>query len=299
MGHRAWLVEQPSAADIQAQASPRLRRAILHHGEVPTVAIAGLGLMGASLAIALRRARPDLRLQGTDTDPAVMARALEGTVVDGEGLGGADVVFLAVPIASLPEVLASIAGHPGVVTDMASTKARVMGWARAAGVDLVGGHPMGGRERSGFAAADPDLFAGVPWILTRREPVVEDLVRAVGAIPLVMEPELHDRLVAGVSHAAFLVSAAYVLALAEGGEWARMAEVAGSGYRTMSRLAEGDPEMYAAIIATNREPIVDQVRAVEASLARLRRHLEAGDPRLAELLEEARRVRARWASDHP
>jgi prephenate dehydrogenase len=181
-----------------------------------------------------------------------------------------------------------------VVTDLASTKARVMGWAAAAGVDLVGGHPMCGRELSGLAAADGALFENAPWILTRDDPLVAELVRAVGARPVFMDPDRHDRLVAGVSHAAFVLSTAYVLALAGSPDWADMQGVAGSGFREMSRLAAGDPELYAAIVSTNREPVAEAVRAAEASLARVRRHLEAGDARLVELFEEAKQARDRW-----
>jgi prephenate dehydrogenase len=74
-----------------------------------------------------------------------------------------------------------------------------------------------------------------------------------------------------------------------------MQGVAGSGFREMTRLAAGDPELYAAIVSTNREPVTEAVRAAEASLARVRRHLEAGDARLVELFEEAKRARDRWA----
>jgi prephenate dehydrogenase len=259
------------------------------------VGILGLGLMGASLARALRRVRPDLTLTGSDPDAATMRRALALGLVDEGDPRAADVVFLAVPIAAMPEVLAGLNGHRGVVSDLASTKARVMHWAAAAGVDLVGGHPMCGREQSGIDAADPDLFQGAPWVLTRDEPVVTELVRAVGSTPVFMDADFHDRLVAGVSHTAFMVSAAYVLALAGDADWDAMQQVAGSGFRDVSRLAAGDPGLYAAIASTNREHLVEALRGVEAALARMRRHLEAGDGRLVELFEEAQRARERWA----
>jgi prephenate dehydrogenase len=259
------------------------------------VGIFGLGLMGASFALALRAARPALELVGRDPDPATMRRALaEGLVTEGDP-AGADVVVLAAPIPALTGLLTALAGCRGVVTDMASTKARVMRWASAAGVDLVGGHPMCGREQAGIAAADPTIFEGAPWILTRDESRVTDLVRAVGALPIFMDPERHDRLVAGVSHAAFAVSVAYVLALAGDRDWPAMQSVAGSGFRDLSRLAAGDPELYAAIVSTNREPIAESLRAVEASLARIRSLVEAEDSRLVEVFQEARLVRERWA----
>jgi prephenate dehydrogenase len=261
------------------------------------VGILGLGLMGSSFALALRQARPGLTLVGSDPDAGTMRRALARGVVEAGEPRAADVVVLAAPIPALPEILAGLTGHGGAVTDMASTKARVMRWAADAGVDLVGGHPMCGREQAGIDAADPELFDGAPWVLTRDEPAVTELVRAVGAVPVFMDAERHDRLVAGVSHAAFVLSAAYVLALAGDPDWPAMQQVAGTGFRDVSRLAAGDPDLYAAIASTNREDVAEAVRAVEASLARLRRHLEAGDARLVELFEEARLARGRWAGD--
>jgi prephenate dehydrogenase len=250
--------------------------------------------MGGSLALALRQVRPELELVGSDSDAATMREALRRGMVSEGDPHQAELVVLAAPIGALPDLLAGLGGHQGLVTDLASTKVRVMGWAAAAGVDLVGGHPMCGRERSGIAAADAAIFRGAPWVLTRDEPAVTDLVRAVGATPCFMDAERHDRLVAGVSHAAFLVSAAYVLALSTGGDWEGMRQVAGPGFRDLSRLAAGSPELYSAIVSTNREPILRSLLAVEGSLAKLRRHLEAGDARLVELLEEAKLARDLW-----
>ena len=134
-------------------------------------------------------------------------------------------------------------------------------------------------------------------MLTRDEPSITSLVAAVGAHPLVMDAAQHDHLVAGVSHAAFLLSVAYVLAVSGRPDWAEASQVAASGFRDMSRLAGGDPELYSGIAATNREEILEQLDGVAAALTRLRRHLEGNDPRLAELFEEARRVRDRWARE--
>jgi prephenate dehydrogenase len=121
------------------------------------------------------------------------------------------------------------------------------------------------------------------------------MIEAVGSHPVVLSAAMHDRLVAGVSHAAFLLSIGYVLALSRRNDWPEAAEVAGSGFRDMSRLAAGDPELYASVARTNRENMVAMLDAVSAELARLRRHLEADDPRLVELFEEARAVREKWS----
>src|SRR5215831_6500966 len=263
------------------------------------VGIIGLGLMGASFALALRAARPELKLVGSDTDQNTMQLAVGRGLVSAGDVREADVIMLAAPISAFPGILSNLAGTSAAVTDMASTKVRVMSWAAAAGVDLVGGHPMCGREQGGIRAADPQIFHGAPWILTRDQPAVTELVRAVGAIPVFMDAERHDQLVAGVSHVAFMLSVAYVLALADQPDWPDMQAIAGPGFRDVSRLAAGDPELYAAIVSTNGECIADAMRWVEASLARLRRHLEGRDGRLVELFEEARRVRERWGGASP
>src|SRR5207245_1821147 len=154
----------PSAAGGSAPAVGSLRLApggaSLPQHILMRIGIVGLGLMGGSLAMALRTLRPDWELVGHDTDQATLARALEQGLVSTGPVREVDLLVLAAPIPALPELLADLGGHPGVVTDVASTKARVMSWATAAGVDLVGGHPMCGRELSGLAAADTNLFRG-------------------------------------------------------------------------------------------------------------------------------------------
>ncbi|HEY1420985.1 MAG TPA: prephenate dehydrogenase [Candidatus Dormibacteraeota bacterium] len=270
---------------------------------MPTVAVIGLGLMGSSFALALKQAMPGVVIAGGDLDQSVVRKALDRGIVDTASAdasvaGIADVVVIGAPIRAMPELFAQLApvatGKP--VTDMASTKASVMEWAARAGIELVGGHPMCGKETSGIDAADATIFRGAPWVLTRAEPKVVELVEAVGAHPVVMDAATHDRLVAGVSHAAFLLSVGYVLALSRRADWPEASQLASSGYRDMSRLAAGDPELYAGIAQTNRENLVEMLDAIAAELARVRRHIEAGDSRLVELFEEARAVRRRWAA---
>jgi prephenate dehydrogenase len=270
---------------------------------MPTVAVIGLGLMGSSFALALKQSMPSVVIAGSDEDQSVVRKALDRGIVttasaDASVAEIADVVVVSAPIRAMPELFAQLAGiaKGKPVTDMASTKASVMEWATRAGIDLVGGHPMCGKETSGIDAADPTIFRGAPWVLTRAEPPIVELIEAVGAHPIVMDAATHDRLVAGVSHAAFLLSVGYVLALSGRGDWPEASRLASSGYRDMSRLAAGDPELYAGVAQTNRDNLVDILDGVAAELARLRKHIEAGDSRLVELFEEARAVRQRWAS---
>src|SRR5207245_9796266 len=130
-------------------------------------------------------------------------RAVASTAITCPSVGEVgDLVFVGAPIGALREVFAGLGsiaeGKP--VTDMASTKASVVEWAAAEGIDLVGGHPMCGKETSGIDAADPAMFEHAPWVLTRDEPRIVELVEAVGADPIVMDAVTNDRLVAGVSH---------------------------------------------------------------------------------------------------
>src|SRR5207248_8209999 len=269
---------------------------------MPTVAVVGLGLMGSSFALALKQARPVMVIVGSDRNPIVVRKALDRGIVstantDLSVVPLADVIVVGAPISALRSVFAGLGalseGKP--VTDMASTKATVMEWAAAEGVDLVGGHPMCGKETSGIDHADDDIYEHAPWVLTRDDERISALVEAVGAHAVVMDAVTHDRLVAGVSHTAFMLSVGYVLALSRRDDWTEASRLAAGGFRDMSRLAAGDPDLYAGVARTNRENLIETLDAIRAELTRLRRHLEADDPRLVELFEEARSVRERWA----
>jgi prephenate dehydrogenase len=258
--------------------------------------IVGLGLIGASLAEALRRGRPELEIIGVDSNPRTMAKALERGIIREPGIEGAATIVLAVPPQAMKHLMLNLP-RDVLVTDVASTKAEVMVWAAEAGLDFVGGHPMCGREEFGIDAADPDLFRGAPWVLTQVDARVEDLVRAVGAHPVIMDAERHDRLVAAISHAAFALSAAYTLAVASSKEWPEMSGLAAGGFRDMTRLASGSPEMYAGIALTNADNLARALKRVESQLSKLRRRVEAGDGRLAELFEDAREKHERWLAE--
>jgi prephenate dehydrogenase len=260
--------------------------------------------MGSSLALALKEARPDLVVVGSDKDPLTVRKALDRGIVETASadlsvVAIADIVVVAVPILAVQQVFSGLRGLVArkAVTDMASTKTSVMDWASASGIELVGGHPMCGKEMAGIDAADASIFKGAAWVLTSADVAVTEMVEAVGAHPLVMDAQTHDRLVAGVSPAAFLLSVGYVLSLSGRPDWPAASELAASGFRDMSRLAAGDPALYAGIARTNRAQLVEQLDAISATLGRLRRHLEDDDPRLVELFEEARSVRERWAKD--
>jgi prephenate dehydrogenase len=268
---------------------------------MPTVAVVGLGLMGSSFALALKKARPEVVVVGSDRNPNVVRKALEREIVstantDLTPVEMADLIVVGAPISAMRQIFAGLGAlsEGRLITDMASTKADVVEWAAAEGIDLVGGHPMCGKEVSGIDHADASIFEGAPWVLTRDEPRLAELIEAVGAHPVVLDAITHDRLVAGVSHAAFLLSIGYVLAVSRREDWPQASRLAAGGFRDMSRLAGGDPDLYIGVARTNRENLLEALDAVSKELARLYRHIEADDPRLVELFEEARNVRERW-----
>ena len=247
-----------------------------------TVAVIGLGLMGSSFALALKETGNHV-VVGSDRDPRVVQKALDRGIVSSAAsdmsiVEIADVVVLALPIRAMRETLNGLRGRIAgkAVTDMASTKARVMQWAKAAEVTMVGGHPMCGKESSGIDAADATLFEGAAWVLTADYGAVTKLVESVGAHPVFMNAETHDRLVAGVSHAAFLLSIGYVLALSHQGDWLEASKVASSGFRDMSRLAAGDiskSDKNQIEIAAERFEL--DARSADTTAATLRLALEA------------------------
>ena len=261
-----------------------------------SVAVVGLGLMGGSLGLALREA--GWSVSGLDRDPEAAAEAVRrGAVQRTLGSLGevveSDLVVLAAPVPALRDLLRKLPA--GVLaTDLASTKVAVLEWAEEAGANLVGGHPLCGSERSGIAAARPGLYSGAIWALTRSQPLVEEMVAAVGATPFIVPADEHDRLVAGGSHAAFVISAAYMLAMAESDDWPDVSRLTSTGFADMTRLAGGDPEMYAGIAATNAANLRDRLRQFQAALERLLNHLDGDPDELRRLFEEARQARRGW-----
>ncbi len=277
------------------------------------IAILGLGLIGGSLGLAVRRANLAEQVVGYDAKLDTLKRARERgaithiCVTPEEAAQQADMVVLATPVLAMYELMGRIAPvlKPGtLVTDAASTKAEVTDWAKILlppEVTFVGGHPMSGRERSGIEAAEVELFEGCVYCLT---PTVEtpsaaiarliEFVTRLGAHPLVLDAEKHDRLVAGISHLPFVLSTALVQMLGIEEDWPEMAGLAAGGYRDMSRLAAGSPIMHRDICMTNREALLDWLDALELELERVRRLITAGDAALEAYFVQAKQIRDAW-----
>ncbi|HXW45806.1 MAG TPA: prephenate dehydrogenase [Streptosporangiaceae bacterium] len=249
------------------------------HARAASAVVIGTGLIGTSVALALRAGGSAVWL--ADADPAAARLAAEmgaGAVLPPAGPEGgpADIAVLAVPPAAVAAELAAAQqrGLARCYTDVASVKELPVRRAIELGCDLssyVPGHPLSGRERSGPAAARADLFLGRPWVICPLPEngadalwLVTGLAEACGAQPVRVSPAEHDQWVALVSHAPHVVAAAMAARLehAAGGALA----LAGQGLRDVTRIAAGDPGMWRQILTANAGPAAQVLREVAAEL---------------------------------
>ena len=282
------------------------------------IAIIGTGLIGTSLALALKEARiKNLELVGTDFDNSARAGAVKRKAFDRvenrltPAVRDADIVIVATPVMAMQDLLSTIGPdlpEGCVVTDVGSSKKVVMGWAEEylpKKVQFVGGHPLAGKETSGPETADGNLFKGkayciVPSSRADKKAVSEitNLAEAVGARPFFIGVDEHDSFVAAASHLPFLLSVALVSCASKSVNWEDIAQLASSGFNDLSRLAAGDPVMHRDICVSNPQPIVAWIDAFIRELYEVRNMLDDGDgPRgeeLHQLFEDASNARARW-----
>lgn len=285
-----------------AQLAHAVARAAAAASLPPRIAFLGFGLIGGSIALALRSAGSSSRLAawtpggrgptegGRRGMLDVVARTAEAA------LEGAGLVILAGPPLGILDALEALGGplgedlaHGATVTDVGSTKARIVEAGQRAEVAFVGGHPMAGRETTGVESATGDLFLDRPWVVVPSEgsgPVdterVEALAAAVGARPVRMAAPEHDAAVAAISHLPLVLAAALVesvaMAPAEGSSWAAARPLAASGWADMTRLARGDPEMGAGILATNAGPVAERLHGLRRTIDAWIEAIEATSP---------------------
>jgi prephenate dehydrogenase len=288
------------------------------------ISILGFGLIGGSIARALHARADSKRWEVTawSRNPAPVEQAVVDGVVAAaaatieDALGGAELVILAAPPLVCLELVDRLAGplraglsDEATVTDVAGAKARIVARADAVRLPFIGGHPMAGREVSGYGAAVPDLFVGRPWVTVLGRHArfsdgerVADLVEACGAIQVPMDATAHDRAVAAISHMPLVVSAALVEAVAGGPDepehrdWAVAEALAATGWAGMTRLARGEPSMGAGIAAINTDALAARLHDVRAAIDEWLVELEGpGGPDAARLEARFRAARERLA----
>jgi len=271
---------------------------------IEKVAIVGVGLIGGSFGLALKKAGFVGEIIGVSR-PTTIEAALEHGAIDRgapikDALGESDLIFLAQPILRILEQLPEVArlARPGsLVTDAGSTKAAIVERAAAAFQDskarFLGGHPMAGKEGRGVAIADDDLFQGAVWALTPQpgsstcdvESDFRRWIERIGASALELSPQEHDRVTALTSHVPQLASSALAAAVADGLGNQEHLRVAGGGLRDMTRLAGSSYEIWRGILLTNPENIREALDLYIAEIEAFRDQLTS--PELAERFESA------------
>lgn len=278
------------------------------------IAIVGLGLMGASLAMDLVQRKLCREVRGVARRTATVLEAFFAGAVDlatndlQTGVMGADIVILATPVRTILDMIREIGPslQPGtLVMDMGSTKREVCAALDTLPpqVQPIGGHPMTGKETAGFQAAEPNLYVNATWVLTplpRTQPesiaLATELVEAVGAWPIVLPPARHDELVATISHLPYLLAGALVHTAADmAARDATVWDLAAGGFRDTSRVAASDTQMFLDILMTNRAAVLDQVDRFMLHLTDLRARLAAGDEdALRQKLAHSQATRKAW-----
>lgn len=284
------------------------------------IAIVGTGLIGTSLALALKESSlRNLELVGTDYEGRARSGAqkrgafhkLEGRLQP--AIQDADIVVLATPVMAMRDLMETVGPYMqenAVLTDVGSSKVVVNEWASEVlpnHVQFVGGHPMAGRETAGPENAASDLFTGKAYCIvpnpdTKEQAVsaVATMAEAIGAKPFFISAQEHDSFVAAASHLPFMMSVALMQTVSKSANWDDIAQLASSGFRDLSRLASGDVVMHRDISITNRQHIVSWIDAYIRELYDIRNLLndEEGPDRDAVegLFENAAVERAKWLS---
>lgn len=259
--------------------------------------ICGVGLIGGSLARALKAGAAVKEVVGVGRTEASLARACELGVIDraatsmADAVAGADVVLLAAPVAQTPALLAAICPHlegRAIVTDAGSTKTDAVAAAREALGDeawrFVPGHPIAGAELSGVDAAKADLYRDRRVVLcpqpgNRSEDVarVRAMWEATGAKVSEMTETQHDRVFASVSHLPHVLSYALIAQILDAPDAALKFGFAGGGFRDFTRIAASNPEMWRDICVANRDALLAELDGYLATLGSLRQLIDAGD----------------------
>jgi prephenate dehydrogenase len=259
--------------------------------DISSVAIVGFGLMGGSLALAVRERWPSARIVAIDRDD-VVGTAINTRIADAGGsdlalVADTDLVVLAAPVRQNIALLGRLAAHascPLLVTDVGSTKQAIVDAAQElpAHIRFVGGHPLAGAATGGLEAARSDLFRGKAWILTPDAQTsgadvdrVTTFAAALGARPRTMDAEAHDRLMAYVSHLPQLAVSALMDVVGQRAG-ADDLELAGGGLRDTTRLASSPATTWRDVTATNADAVGEALDELIAALQRLKADLASG-----------------------
>jgi prephenate dehydrogenase len=276
------------------------------------VAILGTGLIGCSIGLALKAAKPSIQIAGYDASGDHLRRAQAVKAIDRraslrDALADVNVVIISTPVGAMKalfEEIGPLLPVDALVMDTGSTKAQVLQWAFQLlpnGVRFIGGHPMAGKTETGPDVADAKLFQGAVWCLvplaTAPRDAIDEAVRvieSVGAAPYFLDAEEHDGLVASVSHLPYLMSVGLIGHLGRERSWRETASLAAGGFAYSTHLTDSDPQMFADIMRTNRDNLVRRLDLYVDELLSLRDAIAADSADLKERFEQARTLHQDW-----
>jgi prephenate dehydrogenase len=261
----------------------------------------GVGLIGGSFALALKKAKVVSHVTGVGRSAANLELARERGIIDSiaKDPGDADVVLVAAPVGQYPAIFKSLSGSKAIITDAGSTKRDVVALGKHLS-RFVPGHPIAGAEKSGAAAASADLFRDRRVVLTplkETEDVarVEALWKACGARVSRMTAEEHDEVLAAVSHLPHLLAFGLVHEVAKRKNSEQLFSFAAGGFRDFTRIASSHPEMWRDICLANKDLLLSELKKYQGKVAAMERLLQAGDgAALEKLFAEARQARDQW-----
>jgi prephenate dehydrogenase len=240
------------------------------------VTIIGTGLIGGSMALALKRAFPGIQISGVDK-PEVLEQAKRLKIIDDVGAQPSDLAILAAPVGDILRLLDQFDTGHALVTDVGSTKVAICNKAERIGVPFVGGHPMAGLEHSGPESANADLFRNAPYFICRVKSTpggaverMQDIAKSIGAVPQIIEAQDHDHLVAGISHLPQIISS--VLAAQTAGHKG----LSGPGLKSMTRLAASPFHVWRDIFKTSGF-LPQELQSFIERLQRVLDSMEAGN----------------------
>lgn len=277
------------------------------------VLIVGMGLIGGSIALAIRQAHPAVTITGMDTDEDSLTLALRNKAIDekasdfAEAIIQSDVVFLCTPVRATIEFLNKISAlelkKPLIVTDVGSTKLEISVHAEKVlpqNAVYLGGHPMAGSHKSGFIAADADLFENAYYIFTRSKSASEkelaflkDLLKGTRAKFVEMDAAIHDEITGMVSHLPHIISSALVHQNEEfSKKFPESNQLAAGGFRDMTRIAASDPTMWTDIILSNRSILLNHLGEWQEEVAQIIQWLkESNQQAIFDFFAKGREIR--------
>jgi prephenate dehydrogenase len=275
------------------------------------VTIIGLGLIGGSLAKAMREKLEMRDITAVDRDSSALGLALEqgvigkGLVTPDETVYGSDIIFICTPVGQIPAYIDELAPKVKdtcIITDAGSTKGAIISHVERLphSFRFIGGHPMAGTEKSGYQNSLPHLFENAYYILTPARgasgesvKTLSSLVEAIGAIPVVMTAEEHDMAVAGISHLPHVAAAALVNTVRDiDNDTGRLQTLSAGGFRDITRIASSSPGMWENIALSNRDHLLEVLKQMEQKLSDFVRYLENGDSgKIYDFFDSARQFR--------